>query len=376
MKHRRTRSQGKALEGNAPRLASRAGWALPSRPGRACRCAGFLVAAGLQVGAQETVPPWITAAPGLEHPAAWGMEPRPWTFAVQRQTRWNGSDPQAAGSWLGAGWCPGSGSAVSRGNAGDWGFGLVVQDDPLATGWRGQTVEASAATSTLIDRQWRATAAWSLGATRWTLDPATWSWDAQYGPAGFDPSLPTGEAASMATGSTRVEAALSMGLASAAPSAAHSRAAGQGTRGALTVRHAFKGRMPHLDPERADTLGWRWSWWMEQGGRLPGGRTDWKGWHRGSLQAGHHLLEVGMTIGRAFGTTARYTKMSMSHHLSTGLILRSDGLVRLAFRWERDGVHLMTGPGWTWGPLWRPPPGWTVSIGWTPDPGGGVSIVR
>lgn len=322
---------------------------------------------------QESVPPWITAAPGLAHPAAWDMTSRPLTLAVQQQPRWNGMDPTLHGSWLGAGWRPGPTGMGGRRAGGSWGFGLVVQDDPQVTGWRGQTIEAAAATSTRINRDWRATAGWALGLSRWMLDPTSWSWDAQYGPSGYDPTLSSGEQGLAAAGGTRAEAALSLGLAPADP---RPGTADRGPRGALTLRHTLGGRMPHLATDAADTVAWRWSWWAEHGGTFARQRLEWKGWHRGSLQGPGHLLEIGFTLGRNFGTSSRFTRHSMSHQLATGLLLRSDGLLRLAVAWERDGITLTTGPGWTWGTLWRPPPGWTVSLTWAPDPDGSVSLVR
>jgi len=322
---------------------------------------------------QASLPPWISATPGLEHPAAWAMGDRPIQIGLQQDARWNGEGEPLTGLWFGAGWQPAAKGGYNRRGPDPLSFGIGYKEDPLSTGWRERSVAISASASTPINRDWKAHAGLSIGASTWRLDPAAWSWNAQYGPGGFDPQAPNGEEqATAANGGSRLDVAISVGF-------SPSRTPPKGTpsfHGAVTLHHLSSGKAPHLSPVPLDSIRWRPTWWFEGQGDLGSDKFEWRAWNRGTLQAQSHLLELGLAIGRPFGTTARFTKSQLSHHLETGVLWRSDGVLRLLVGWERNGLQLNTGPAWSLGPLWRPAAGWSASLSWSPDLQNALALQR
>jgi len=327
----------------------------------------------LAADAQGAAAPWISALPGVEHPAIWTMSDRPVTMGVQTQSRWNGNGPPLQATWLAAGWQPSSGKAGRYRNSMPSGFGLTASDDMAAGGWRRRHAALAFSTASALNRDWKASAGLSLGVDQWLLDPANWAWNAQYGAGGYNPAAPSGEQNASTTSGTRILAAAGIGLTRIQRSAGNT---GSNTRAALTLHHIAQGPMPHLSPEQPDTTRWKYTWWLETGGALDWGDLSWRAWHRGALQGAGKLLEGGVVLGRAFGSTARFTKTQLSHHLETGLLWRSDGVLRMVIGWRRDGLALTTGPGWSIGTLWRPPPGWCLALTWAPDMEGRFALSR
>jgi hypothetical protein len=333
-----------------------------------------LVSLPCSVWGQSSLPPWISPTPGMEHPAAWSMGERPIHIGIQQDTRWNGSGDPLTGLWFGAGWQPQAKGGYNRKSSDPISFGVSLKEDPLSTGWRERSLSVSASASTPISQDWKAHAGLSIGASTWRLDPSSWSWDAQYGPGGYDPLASNGEAiVNEANGGARIDMAISVGI---SPARIPQRNGGLGLKGALTLHHLSHGKAPHLSPVPQDTVRWRPSWWLEGQGNMGWEKLEWRVWNRGTLQAHSHLLELGMAIGRPFGTTARFTKTRISHHIETGALWRSDGVLRLILGWERNGLSLSTGPAWSVGSMWRPAAGWSVGLSWSPDMQGTVALQR
>lgn len=352
----------------APKRRTRSIWATTA----VClSCAASLPSA---VFGQAALPPWISSMPGLEHPAAWAMGEHPLQMGLQQDSRWNGDGQPLMGLWAGAGWQPEAKGGYNRRGPDPLSFGISFKEDPLSTGWRERSLSISAAASASINRDWKAHAGLSVGASAWRLDPASWSWNAQYGPGGFDPQAPTGEEqVDGANGGSRLDVAISLGV---SPTRAARRNGKAVFQGAATLHHLSSGKAPHLSPAAGDSIRWRPAWWLEGQGSLDWEKFEWRAWHRGTVQAQSHLLEWGMAVGRPFGTTARFTKTQLSHHIETGLLWRSDGLLRLILGWERNGLRLNTGPAWTVGRLWRPAAGWSLGLTWSPDMQSTVSLQR
>lgn len=323
---------------------------------------------------QASLPPWISVTPGLEHPAAWAMDDKPLQFGLQSDTRWNGNAEPLNGLWFGAGWQPAAKGGYNRKGSDPVSFGVAFKEDPLSTGWMERALAISASASAFVNPRLKAHAGLSIGLSNWRLTPSSWSWNAQYGPGGFDPQSPSGEEwTDDANGGSRLDVAVSVGF---SPARAARQKSQPAFRGALTLHHLSQGTAPHLSPIPLDSVRWRPSWWLEGQGEMGWENLQWRAWHRGTLQGSSHLLELGLTMGRSFGTSARFTKTRLSHHVETGVLWRSDGVLRLILGWERHGLRLNTGPAWSVGPTWRPAAGWSVGLSWTPDFEGALALHR
>jgi len=344
---------------------------------RICGLALLVGAHLTPVTGQETPSPFVYSLPGLEHPAAWSLENRSVSLGMQRAPRWNEEMRPLESVWLGMGWQPfGHRNHTGTRNQGQQtAFGLVLKQDPLTSGWNQTCVDLSASTSTRLSQSWMGSAGLALGVSHWRLDPNNWSWNAQYGAQGYDPTAPTGEANS-GTGLTsgwKWNSALSL-------AAQSTRAPKSGSmpqiKAAVTLRHVLPGRSPQLSPVHGDTVQWLGHWWTEAIGKWGPGQMTWRAWHRGGWQGHSAFGEWGGTVGRTLGQSSRFTHSRTAHVIECGMLFQTTGTLRAVFGWSRRELQCWMGPGWTWGTLWRPPPGWTLALSWRPEFHSGVSLHR
>ena len=177
-----------------------------------------------------------------------------------------------------------------------------------------------------------------LAADALTLGAGTHNMD----PAGLTPQSPSGEEwADDANGGSRLDVAVSVGF---SPARAARQKSQPAFRGALTLHHLSQGTAPHLSPIPLDSVRWRPSWWLEGQGEMGWENLQWRAWHRGTLQGSSHLLELGLTMGRSFGTSARFTKTRLSHHVETGVPLAQRWGFAADFRMGTPRASLEYGP--------------------------------
>jgi len=326
--------------------------------------------------AQETQSPWICALPGLDHPAAWSLEDTPVSIGMQRAPRWNEDLRTLESVWLGVGWQPFAtpSRAGARNKGGQTAIGLVLKQDPLASGWSQSSMDLSASTTTRLSRLWIGAAGLAIGASHWRLDPSNWSWNAQYGAQGYDPSSPTGEVSTgESAGGWKWNSALSLALRS---TPTQRTGALPELQAAATLRHIVPGNSPQLSPVHADTVKWLGHWWIQAHGDWKQKKVSWRAWHRGGWQGHSALAEWGGTLGRTLGQSSRFTNSRTAHVLECGMLIRTEGTLRAVLGWSRGGMHCWVGPGWTVGTLWRPPPGWSIAFSWRPEYNKGLSLQR
>ena len=338
------------------------------KPGTAFRKAGLILwgglATSLTVQAQEVLSPWPGMVPGQEHPAAWALQEGTWAFGLQHAARWSGSAEPWEDQWFCAGWNPARRETAWSGSGlADWAFGTAHTSVAVGDGWRTSRHALHAATRVQLDRHWTGSAGIGIGARTWLLDGRTWSWDAQYGPAGYDPTAPSGEPDGI-VGGAGVQPELSLGVGAEYRPGSVSAFR---LRGAATLHHILATASPGFLPTAGDTVKRSASWWFECSDDLGGRRLEWRTWHRGAIQGPSHLVEFGSTIGRSFGTASRHTRNQLDHHLSIGVIWRSDGQFRLPLRWKHAELEAWVGPGVDIGHASPAAQGWAVGLGWTPD---------
>ena len=292
--------------------------------------------------AQEALPPWIGGMPGTEHPAAWALQDDTWSFGLQHATRWAAGEETLADQWFGAGWNPTgnrtgwSGSGLDR-----WAFGTAHSAVQAGSGWRESRHALHAALQVPLDNGWTGSAGFGLGARAWILDGRTWSWDAQYGPGGYDPTASTGEPDGL-VGGAGVEPEVSLGVA-----AQRSPRGGQGPllRGAAGLHHVLSVPAPTFQPMAGDTVRRTMSGWFEVEDDLGVKRLTWTAWVRGAVQGPSHFIEIGSSAGWTFGNASRHTRNTLGHRLDIGMLWRSDGRVRIPFSWTHAELRVWTGPG-------------------------------
>ena len=341
-------------------------------------CGAFLAGAHLTpVSGQETPAPSIYALPGLEHPAAWSLENHSVALGMQRAPRWNEEMQPLESLWLGMGWQPFGDRAQTgiRNQGQPLAFGLVLKQDPLASGWNQTSVDLSASTSTRLSRNWIGAAGLALGASHWRLDPSSWSWNAQYGAQGYDPTTPTGEATNGTGLSSGWKWNSALSLAAQSTRTPKSGSMPQ-IKAAVTLRHVLPAGSPHLSPVHGDTVQWLGHWWAEANGKWGPGQMTWRAWHRGGWQGQSAFGEWGGSVGRTLGQSSRFTNSRTAHVVECGMLIQTTGTLRAVFGWSRGGMQCWLGPGWTWGTLWRPPPGWTLALSWRPEFNSGLSLQR
>ena len=334
--------------------------------------AAILVASPTLLFGQQSATPWISGLPGLEHPASWSLESTAIVAGIQRAAKWNEGHAPLEAIWLGAGWHSGMQTNGYRRGRNSPAIGLAVAQDPQAHGWKQTDLTCSASVNAPLSRHWTGAAGIGLGMSHWRLDPMSWSWDAQYGPQGYDPLAPSGE-----NGSTGASAGWKW--ASTMSIAVQSKAKGTARKtpeisGAASLRHLIPGKSPHLSLTHADTVQWMASWWMEAKGAWSGAPFSWRIWHRGAWQGASVLGEWGISAGTSFGKSSRFTNANNANEFALGILVRTEGTMRATIQWQRGAWRCWMGPGWTYGTLWRPPPGWALALAWSPSEQGGVPL--
>ncbi len=310
--------------------------------------------------AQEAVAPWVGGLPGLEHPAAWGIGTGRVAAGVQHTERWTDDPDGAQTHWLGAGWRMQDGGP-SRGAA--WSLGWSTMLDRQASGWTEGRHLIEAAVRIPLDQGWNGAAGLGIGVAHWSLDGRAWSWDNQYGPAGYNPSAPTGEAENRTFGG-EWNPEITLGVAAERP--VQRGRQGPALRAAASLHHGLRPVQPHFLPVVADTTSRRISWWMDGTGDLGVEQLQWTAWHRGSVQGAAGFAEFGGSIGRTFGSASRYTRDAQDHHIQWGILWRTDGVVRLPLTWQHGGVQCWVAPGLRSGHPSPAATGWAVGLTWSP----------
>ena len=331
-----------------------------------------LLVGGLTLGgvrAQEALTPWIGGMPGTEHPAAWALQQDPWAFGLQHATRWAGAADPIADQWFSAGWNPTpDGTGWTGAGLGDWAFGTAHSTVQAGNGWRESRHALHAAVRVPLDQGWTGSAGLGIGARTWVLDGRSWSWDAQYGPGGYNPTAPSGEPDGLVAG------------AGIAPELALSIAAGRRPRqgpalqGAISLHHVLPVAAPTFQPMAGDTASRTVSAWLEVQDDLGVKRMLWTAWWRGAIQGPSQLIELGSTIGWTFGNASRHTRNTLGHRLAVGALWRTDGRFRIPFSWEHGELRVWTGPAFGIG---HPSPaagGWALGAVWAPDFAGSTPI--
>ena len=329
---------------------------LPSLGAMALACLSPLAIQG-----QEAVAPWIGGLPGLEHPAAWGLGSGRVAAGMQHTERWAEGQDALQSHWMGAGWRLQE-AGPSR-PSGGWSLGWTSLLDRQAYGWTEGRHLVQAAVRVPLDKGWNGAAGIGIGVAHWTLDGRAWSWDAQYGPAGYNPSAPSGEADNRTYGGAW-NPEITLGVAAERP--VRRGASGPSLRVAASVHHALRPVQPHFLPIAADTVSRRISWWAESTGDLGFEGVDWQAWHRGSLHGTAGLAEFGGSLGRTFGSASRYTRDAQDHHIRLGILWRTDGMLRLPLTWQHGGVSCWLAPGLRSGHPSPAATGWAVGLTWSP----------
>jgi len=313
---------------------------------------------------QEALPPWIGGLPGVEHPAAWGLQEGTWAFGLQHATRWTGGQDPFVDQWFGAGWNPTRKRTGWTGSGlGNWAFGTAHSAVQVGNGWKESRHALHAAVQVPLDNGWKGSAGCGIGARSWVLDGREWSWNAQYGPGGYDPTTPNGEP-NGTVDATGLTPEVALGVA-----AEKQPRAGRGPvmRGAVSLHHILSVPSPGFQPAAGDTVKRTVSGWFAVEDDLGTQRLQWKAWWRGAIQGPSHLIEIGSSIGWTFGTESRHTRNSLGHHLAIGAIWRSDGRFRVPFSWEHGELRVWTGPGLDIGHLSPASNGWALGAVWSPD---------
>ena len=324
-----------------------------------------------ELRAQEALVPWVGGMPGAEHPATWALQEDTWTVGLQHATRWAAGEETMANQWFSAGWNP-SGNRTGWSGSGldHWAFGTAHSTVQAAGGWHESRHALHAALRVPLDNGWTGSAGLGLGARAWILDGRAWSWDAQYGPGGHNPTAPTGEPEGLVGGAgVEPEVTLSMG-------AQHSPRRGQGPvlRGAASLHHILSVSAPTFQPMAGDTVRRTVSVWFEVEDDLGVKGLTWTAWVRGAAQGPSHLIELGSSVGWTFGNASRHTRNTLGHRLDIGTLWRSDGGFRIPFSWTHAELRVWTGPGLDIG---HPSPatgGWAFGAVWSPDFSGSTPI--
>ena len=320
-----------------------------------------LLLGALPLHGQEAVVPWVGGLPGLDHPAAWGLGEGRVSAGVQHAERWTQGQEAFRSHWLGAGWRLQDPSTARPGA--QWTLAWTSMLDPQASGWTEGRHVLQAAVRVPLDRGWNGSAGLGAGVAHWTLDGRNWSWDAQYGPGGFNPAASTGEPDGQVVGGSW-HPEVTLGVAAEKPR--RRGQSGPALRGAASLHHALRPVQPHFLPIAADTTSRRVSWWGEGTGNLGLENVQWHAWHRGSLQGRAAFAEIGAGLGRTFGSASRYTRDAQSHHLRIGFLWRSDGFLRLPLTWQHGGVTCWVAPGIRSGHPSPAATGWTAALTWSP----------
>jgi len=310
---------------------------------------------------QEAVAPWASGLPGLEHPAAWGLGSGRVAAGVQHAERWTQGRDAFHTQWVGCGWRMGNAPQARRGAR--WTLGWSSMLDRQASGWTEGRHLIEGAVQIPLDKGWNGAAGLGVGLAHWTLDGREWSWDAQYGPAGYNPGAPTGEPDGLTSGGSW-NPEVTAGVAAERP--ARRGNAAPSLKAAATLHHALRPIQPHFFPIAADTTSRRLSWWVESEGKLGRETLTWRAWHRGSLQGAAAWTEIGGSIGRTFGSASRYTRDAQSHDVHIGLLFRSDGILRLPVTWRHGGITCWIAPGLPTGHRSPAATGWAAAIAWSP----------
>ena len=264
-------------------------------PTSAAGRAGALAFRPATMAGQEAVAPWASGMPGLEHPAAWGLGTGRVAAGVQHAERWTQGREAFHTQWVGAGWRMGNGRQAQRGARWTW-AGAPCSTARLQGGRKAATSSKGPSGFPGQRLEWRS--GLGVGVAHWTLDGRDWSWDAQYGPGGYNPGAPTGEPEGLTSGGSW-NPEVTAGVAAERP--ARRGNAAPALKAAVTLHHALRPIQPHFLPIAADTTSRRLSWWMEGEGELGLETLTWRAWHRGSLQGAAAWTEIGGSIGRTLG---------------------------------------------------------------------------
>jgi hypothetical protein len=320
--------------------------------------------------AQEPMAPWIGGLPGTEHPAAWALGDTPWAMGLQHATKWSGAEAMQD-QWLGIGWKPESNSTGwSNTGLSGWAFGLSSSTLAAANGWQEMRHALHCALRVPLDQGWTGSAGIGIGVHGWVLDGTGWSWDAQYGPGGYDPQSATGEPDGTVAGAG-LSPEVALGVA-----AERQQRPGQGPsiKGALSLHHVLNVEAPNFSSVHADTVRRTVSWWVEAQDILGKQRLAWRGWSRGARQGPSFLLEFGAGIGKSFGSPSRFTRNERGHVLEIGATWRSDGIIRIPLTWQHGEVKTWIAPGVNAGHPSPAAQGWAIGMGWTPDFSGTTQV--
>ena len=323
------------------------------------------------VQAQESVAPWISGLPGLEHPAAWSLGTASVTAGAQTESRWAHHGEPLSSFWFGAQWRPelkGKGGRSSERN--NWSFGAKTSLEDQASGWKHGHHTLHGALAIPLNRQWQGAAGIGLGVSHWVLDGRPWSWDAQYGPGGYNATAPTGEPESLVVGGS-VQPEVSVSL--AAERRVQMRSSQPQYKGAVTLRHLIRNPSPHFLIQHADTTSRHLAWWMEGSSDLGLEDLRWRAWHRGAWQGSAKIMEWGAALSRTFGTASRFTREEMSHDIEWGVLVRTDGLIRLPLLWKHAGLACWIAPGFSLQSASAVSSPWAASVLWSPS---GQSVTR
>ena len=187
----------------------------------------------------RSVVPWASGMPGLEHPAAWGLG----TGGRLQACNMPSAGPKAARPFTPNGWAP----------VGEWATAGRRRGARWTLGW------SSCSTARLrVDgrppprrravRIPRQRLEWRSGLGGWRgpldLDGRDWSWDAQYGPGGYNPGAPTGEPEGRTLGGSW-NPEVTAGVAAERPARRGSSAGPQSRR---PLHHALRPIQPHFSP--------------------------------------------------------------------------------------------------------------------------------
>lgn len=321
--------------------------------------------------AQHALPPWIGGLPGLEHPAAWGLQEGGIAFGAQHASQWSQGAEPLNHQWLGFSWSPSPAArGWSGGGLGRWTFGTRHHTAARATGWTEGRHALQAAVRIPLDGDWTGAAGIGLGARTWVLDGRSWSWDSQYGPGGYDPTASTGEPDGRVVGAGW-SPVLTLGVAG---EYRPRRAKAAQLKGAVTLQHVLPPTAPHFQDTPVDTLSRAAGWWMEVRQDLGSGGFTWTAWHRGAWQQPAAIAEFGGTLERTFGNASLHTRETLGHRIGLGVIWRTDGLFRLPFTWRHGDLRLWLAPGVDIGHRSPAADGWALGLTWQPALSGNTPI--
>ena len=181
-----------------------------------------------------------------------------------------------ADQWFSAGWNPSpEGTGWSGTGLRNWAFGTAHSTVQAGNGWQESRHALHTAVRVPLDQGWTASAGLGIGARTWILNGQSWSWDAQYGPGGYDPTAPSGEPDGLVSGAG-VAPELALGIA-----AGRRPRQGPALQGAISLHHVLPVAAPTFQPMAGDTASHTVSLGSNQND-LGVKRILWTAWWRGA----------------------------------------------------------------------------------------------